>query len=183
MFSGLINNVKTAAGAVIAKYLARASVAVPFLIAIGFGLAAITLMLVERFGSIAAYWIMAGGLLALGLVAAAIVSVKEQEVEAAEQEAEKTDTAGVVSDATAQAVVQTPIALLGALFAMPGGPTTGLSLVRLLSRNLPLVILLAGIAALFWPKTPADQPSDVDEDVDHFSKPNGSDPMPSEVRH
>ena len=182
MFSGLINNVKTAAGAVIAKYLARASVAVPFLIAIGFGLAAITLMLVERFGSIAAHWIMAGGLFALGLVAAAFVSVKEQEVEAAEQ-AEKTDTAGVVSDATAQAMVQTPIALLGALFAMPGGPTTGLGLVRLLSRNLPLVILLAGIAALFWPKTPADQPSDVDEDVGHFSKPNGSDPMPSEVRH
>jgi len=48
----LINDAKTAAGAVIGKYAIRASVAVPFLIGAGFGTAAITLLLTERFGAL-----------------------------------------------------------------------------------------------------------------------------------
>ena len=43
------------------KYVARASVAIPFVIALGFALAAIAVMLVERFGHVTAYWMMAGG--------------------------------------------------------------------------------------------------------------------------
>ena len=54
MFKGLINDAKSAAGSVIAKYLARASVVVPFVIAFGFATAALTLVLVERFGAITA---------------------------------------------------------------------------------------------------------------------------------
>jgi hypothetical protein len=61
MFRGLINDAKSTAGALVAKYLARASMAVPFVAALGFVTAAITLMLVERFGHIAAYWMVAGG--------------------------------------------------------------------------------------------------------------------------
>jgi hypothetical protein len=45
-------------------------------------------------------------------MAAVIVSAKEREEEAAEQAAEKTDTEEVVGTAAAQAIVQTPIALL-----------------------------------------------------------------------
>ena len=60
MFRGLINDAKSAAGAMIAKYLARASVAVPFLVALGFGTAALAVMLVERFGSAYAYLMLAG---------------------------------------------------------------------------------------------------------------------------
>ena len=113
--------------------MARASVAVPFIIALGFALAAITVMLVERFGHVMAYWMVAGGLAAIGIVAAAAVSVKEQEEEEAEQAAQDADTGDVVSEATAQAVVQTPIALLGALFSMPGGAASALSIARVLA--------------------------------------------------
>jgi hypothetical protein len=181
VFAGLINQAKSAVSGLVLKYLARASVAVPFVIALGFGLAAITAMLVERFGHITAYWIVAGGLALIGVVAAVVVSVKEHEEEVAEQEAEKSDTEEVVSEATAQAIVQTPLALLGALFAAPGGATTALRAARLLGRNLPLVLLLAIVGALFWPTDRTESP---DEDIDVARKPNGADDhMPSAARH
>ena len=61
MFRGLINDVKAAAGSVVTKYAARASVAVPFIIAFGFATAGVTLMLVERFGHRNAYFMVAAG--------------------------------------------------------------------------------------------------------------------------
>jgi hypothetical protein len=151
VFAGLINQAKSAASGLILKFLARASVAVPFVVALGFMLAAITMMLVERFGHVMAYWMVAGGLTVIGIIAAAAVSVKEKEEEEAEQAAQDADTGSVVSEATAQAVVQTPIALLGALFSAPGGAASALSFARILGRNYPLVVLLVIIGALFWP--------------------------------
>jgi hypothetical protein len=125
VFAGLIQQAKSAASHLIVNYVARASVAVPFVIAAGFALAAITVMLVERFGHVMAYWLVAGGLALIGVIASIVVSVKEHEEEAAEQQAAKTDTEEVVSDATAQALVQTPVALLGAIMTMPGGAAGG----------------------------------------------------------
>jgi hypothetical protein len=173
MFAGVINQAKAAASGLLLKYVARASVAVPFVIALGFALAALTVMLVERFGQVTAYWLLAAGLAA---IAAMAVSVKEQEEQEAEQLAEGADTGEVVSEATAQAVVQTPIALLGALFSMPGGATSALSVARLLGRNFPLVLLLVMIGALFWP---TDEATPSDDEVD-ARRPNGADDhMPS----
>lgn len=172
MFAGLINQAKSAASDLALKYLARASVAVPFVIALGFALAAITVMLVERFGQVMAYWMVAGGLAIIGVIAAAVVSVKEQDEEEAEQAAQDADTGEVVSEATAQAVVQTPIALLGGLFSLPGGPASVLSIARVLGRNFPLVLLLVMIGALFWPSEDA-QPSE--QEADTIRKPNGAD--------
>jgi hypothetical protein len=173
MFQGLINNAKSAVSGLVLKYVARASVAVPFVIALGFALAAITVMLVDRFGHITAYWAVVGGLALVGAMAAIIVSAKEREEQVAEQVAERTDTEEVVGDAAAQAIVQTPIALLGALFT--SSPATALGGVRLLARNLPLVLLLLMIGSLFWP-------TQLEKETDESLKPNGSDEM-STVRH
>jgi hypothetical protein len=151
MFAGLINHAKAAASGLVLKYVARASVAVPFVIALGFALAAITVMLVQRFGHVTAYWLVAGGLAAIGIAAAIAVGVKEHEEEVAEQQAEQSGTEEVISDATAQAMMQAPLALLGAVFTMPGGATTALQAARILGRNYPLVLLLVLIGALFWP--------------------------------
>jgi hypothetical protein len=188
VFAGLINQVKSAASDLVLKYVARASVAIPFVVAAAFALAAITVMLVERFGHVTAYWLMAGGLATIGIVAAVAVSVKEEEEEKAAQLAEESDTQGVVSDATAQAIVQTPVALLGALMTMPGGATSALA--RLLGRNFPLVLLLVMIGALFWPTDNVAAEEDaaadnaaVDEDAHTARMPNGSDEMPSAMRH
>ncbi len=159
MFAGLIREAKAAAGALVLKYVARASVAVPFALALAFALTAITVMLVERLGHTAAYWTMAAGLALVGVIAAAAVSIKEEREEKAEELAEKTDTQEVVSEAAAQALGQAPIALLGALATAPGTATSLLPVLRLLARNLPLVLLLVMIGALLWPAGTQSQQS------------------------
>jgi hypothetical protein len=181
VFAGLINQAKSAVSGLVLKYVARASVAVPFVIATGFALTAITVMLVERFGHVMAYWMVAGGLTAIGVIAAIVVSVKEHEEEKAAQLAEETDTEAVVSDATAQAIVQTPIALLGTLLTTGGGATSALGVARLLGRNFPLVLLLVMIGALFWPAK--DGVSEDADAADMTRRPNGTDEMPSVMRH
>jgi len=184
VFRTLINDAKSAAGAVIGKYAIRASVAVPFVVAAGFGTAATTLVLVDRFGAVMAYSLMAGGFAALGLLAAAIVTVKEQEEVAEDTQAEKSDTADVATDAAAQAAVQLPLALLGTLLTTPMGPGVAAGGAKMLLRNLPLVLLAAVIALLFWPSVqkpdaadetaePADDVADLDPR--RWQEPNGVD--------
>lgn len=151
MFRGLIDDAKAAAGAVIAKYAVRASVAVPFVIAAGFGTAALTVVLIERFGATTACTIMAVGFAVVGLASIGAVSVMEQEEAIADEAAEQNDTADVVSDAAAQATAQLPLALLGTLLTSPLGPETAMGGVRMLGRNLPLVLFLVLVALLFWP--------------------------------
>jgi len=151
LFAGLIHHAREAASHLLLRYVARASVTIPFIIALGFAIAAIAVMLVDRFGHVTAYWIMAGGLAILGVLAAILVFVKEHEEQVAEEKSQQTDTHGVVSDATAQAILQAPVALLGALFTTPGGATSAFKVARLLGRNLPLVLLLVIIGTLFWP--------------------------------
>ena len=179
MFTGLINQAKSAISGLVLKYVARASVAVPFIIVVGFALAALTMMLVERFGHVTAYWLLAGGLAAMGIIAAIVVSVKEHEEEKDEQLAEHADTGGMVSDATVQAMVQTPIALLASLLTTRAGATSALSVVRVLGRNFPLVLFLVMIGALFLP-TKEELPAEGGVDVS--GRPNGSDEMPSAMR-
>lgn len=179
MFAKLINQGKLAASHLILRYVARVSVAVPFIIAAGFALAAITMMLIERFGHVMADWLVAGGLALIGVVAFVVVAVKEHDEQAAEQQAAKADTEEVVSEATAQALVETPIAaLLGGLMTMPGGAAGALSAARLLGRNWPLVFLLVLIGGLFWPTEDATA-----EEDGVGRKPNGGDHIPSALRH
>ena len=172
MFRTLINDAKSAAGAVIGKYAIRASVAVPFVVAAGFGTAATTLVLVEQFGAVMAYCLMAGGFAAVGLLAAAIVTVKEQEVVAEDTQAEKTDTAEVASDAATQAAVQLPLALLGTLLTTPMGPGADAGGAKMLLRNLPLVLLAAVIALLFWPSAPQQDAGETAEPADDVAEPD-----------
>jgi hypothetical protein len=163
MFRGLINDAKSAAGSLIGKYLARASVAVPFIIALGFATAAGTIALVEKFGHVYAYLIVAGVFTVIGLAASLVVSVKEQEEEVADTKAESADTASVATDAAAQAAVQAPLALLGALFASPAGSASLVSAAKMVVRNMPLVVLLALLALLFWPTEPSAEAGDGDD--------------------
>jgi hypothetical protein len=76
----------------------------------------------------------------------------------------------VVSE-TAQALGQAPFALLGALATAPGGATTLLPVLRLLARNLPLVLLLVMIGTLFRPTEAQSQPPELEE-------PEGENPVP-----
>jgi len=166
MFRALINDAKAAAAAVVVKYLARASVAVPFLIAAGFAIAAITHMLIQRFGVVLGCWLLAAGFTLIGLVATLLVTVKEHEEEVAEQRAEAADTAEVANQAAAQALMQAPLALAGALASTPLGPKALANGAKLIVRNLPLVVLLGLIAFLFWPTQPSAAQADQDQEGD-----------------
>lgn len=147
MFRGLINDAKSAVSSLVLRYVARASVAVPFVVALGFAMAALAAWLVNLYGYVMGYLIMAGGLVAIGVIAALAVSVKEHEEDVADQVAEEVDTAHLATEVAAQA----PLAMMGALFTMPGGASVALKLARVLSRNFPLVLLLVAIGALLWP--------------------------------
>ena len=147
MFRGLINDAKLAASSLVLKYVARASVAIPFVIALGFGLAALSVWLVNQYGYVTGYLIMAGGLAAVGVIAALVVSFKEHEEEVADEVAANADTSNVATEVAAQA----PLALLGALFTLPGGASSALKVAQVLGRNFPLVLLLVLTGALFWP--------------------------------
>jgi hypothetical protein len=178
VFRGIINDAKSAAGSVVEKYAARASVAVPFIIALGFATAGVTLMLVERFGHRNAYFMVAGGFTALGLIAALIVRTKEHDEIVASEQAAKADTADVAGDTAAAAAVQMPLAVLGALFSSAAGPSSVLSLARVLGRNLPLVLMLVALGILFWPKSAEEAAADEKADdvaVDSgILRPNGA---------
>ena len=89
MFAGLINQAKGAASRLVLRYLARASVAIPFVIALGFALAAVSVMLVQRFGYVFGCWIMAGALALIGVIATIAVSITEQEEDLANKKADK----------------------------------------------------------------------------------------------
>jgi len=163
MFRALINDAKAAATSVVVKYLARASVAVPFVIAAGFAIAAITHMLIERFGAVVGCWLLAAGFTLIGLVATLLVKVKERGEEVAEKQAQAADTAGVANAAAAQALMQAPLALAGALASTPLGPKTVANGAKLILRNLPLVVLLGLLALLFWPTQPTAAQGDQDQ--------------------
>jgi hypothetical protein len=169
-----MNQAKAAVSGLVLKYLARASVAIPFVIAIAFAMAAVSVMLVQHFGHATAYWIMAGGLAAIGVIAAIAVSEHEETV-AEEKAAKAADTREVVSYVTAQAMMQAPLALLGALFTTPGGASAALKVAGVLGRNYPLVLLLVLISALFYPTGSAEEPVAKAEPPD--LKPNGRHPV------
>jgi hypothetical protein len=51
---------------------------------------------------------------------------------------------------------------------------------RVLGRNFPLVLLIVIIGALFWPPEQLDR---TEEDGEGMRKPNGTEDMPSTLRH
>lgn len=156
MFKGLINDVKAAAASFVATYLARVSVAVPFLVALGFATAAIALELTERFGARNALWMLAGGFCAIGLLAAFAVTLKEQqeEMQAAEEQQRSEGGIGEMTSAAAsEAATQLPAALLSAFMQNPSSLSSlsGLPVARTVSRHMPLLLLLLLVGLLLWP--------------------------------
>lgn len=164
MFKGLINDVKAAAASFVGTYLARVSVAVPFLVALGFATAAIALELTERFGARNALWMLAGGFCAIGLLAAFAVTMKEQqeEMQAAEEQQRSEGGIGEMTSAAAsEAATQLPAALLSAFMQNPSSfsSLSGLPVARTVSRHMPLLLLLLLVGLLLWPTEQKEEAS------------------------
>jgi hypothetical protein len=184
MFRALINDAKSAAGSTVSKYivkyLARACVLLPFVIAVGFVTAAITLMLIDRYGAIAAFWMVAGGFSVIGLVATLVLTLKERGKEIGERRAAELDAARTAS---ARAAAQAPMILLGALLSTSVGPGVVAGGAKMLARNFPLVALAGLIALLLKPTTSSVDEADA-EGASAAGKSNGAHPVSSDdLRH
>jgi hypothetical protein len=131
----VLNYITSGATSLIAKYALRASVAIPFLLAFGFGLAGVAVLLIEAFGYRDAYFLLAAGFAALGMIAVLAVWIKERR--------EATDS----RTGTPEVIAKT-VKTAGALAGGTSEASSNLRLITgLAARNWPLVII-AGIAIL-----------------------------------
>ena len=166
MFRALINDVKSAADSVVSKFAVRASVAVPFLIAFAFATVGVTLWLIDYYGAQEAYFMVAGGFVTLGLIAAILMQSKEQVEAVADTKAAATDTDSIAADSVVASAEQLPLAMLGTLLTSQLGPEQIMSLVKGLGRNAPLLLLVSALGVLLWPNLMASQPTPDTESQD-----------------
>ena len=94
MFESIINRAQHSVESTLTKYILRASVAVPFIIAFGFGTAAASAKLVQAYGDVAGHAILAAGFVAIGLVAAGAISAMSDNAIAAPEPLAAVDAEG-----------------------------------------------------------------------------------------
>jgi hypothetical protein len=161
VFQSLVNRAQRSVDSLISKYVARAAVAVPFIIAMGFGTAAAAVKLTAEYGSMTAYTILAGAFAAIGLVAAvAIAMVSPQPAASPEATPEQTAAAQNGEAADEEAVPELPVdpaMVLSMLTTL--GPALTPYLLRVLTRNLPLLTGLAIVAYLLFADAGRSKPS------------------------
>lgn len=147
MFQGLLKRAERSLDQVIARFLSRALVAVPLIVAAGFATAALAVKLVELYGPFAAYVCMAALFAVIGLVTMAVVSSGSQ----ANNEAETGEATSTTSDSEA---AQNEGSGGAADFLTPEirslltsiGPAALPPVARGVGRNLPLIFFLAVVA-------------------------------------
>ncbi len=156
MFQAIINRAQSAINDAVASAATRALMAVPFLLAAGFGVAALYLRLAREYGAETATMLMAALWTAVGLVVAAILASRRNDDDTsgasdAAYEDKRSETAA--SGDTAQPTTGPTLAFSGAekdllLAALTSAaPIAMPQLARLLLRNLPLIAVI--IAAYF----------------------------------
>lgn len=150
MFENLIKKAEAAAGEAASKYAIRAAIAVPLLVGAGFLTVAMTLILSERVGPIAACLIVAAAYMAIGAVVAVVASVAHDR-EVIEAAVVVNDAPGPASEVAQAAMTVAPLALISELLTSVGGPNVALGAARFVGRNLPLVVLAGLIGVLFMP--------------------------------
>ena len=84
MFGKLFGHLTSGITNAVTKYALRASVAVPFVLAMAYGLAALTTVLIASYGYRDAYLMMTGGFAAVGLLSGILVWIKERRADAEE---------------------------------------------------------------------------------------------------
>lgn len=155
MFQAIINRAQSAINDVVASAATRALMAVPFLLAGGFGVAALYLRLSREYGAETASMLMALLWAAVGIVVAAIIAVRRKQDDDAAQagddaygRSESAATADDTQPASGPALGFSGTEkdlLLAALTS--AAPIAMPQLARILLRNLPLIAVV--IAAYF----------------------------------
>lgn len=144
MFGFLFRRAQATVDRAVDNIVHRIIIAIPFLIAGGFGTAALALRLNREYGPETASLLMAGGFAALGLVAWLIFRPRSEataETEVAEEPAQASATAGAEGPDFSNTDRELIMAALtsAAPIAVP-------ALVRTVGRNLPLLAAVAAAA-------------------------------------
>jgi hypothetical protein len=145
MFQALVQKAQGAVNTAVGKVLTRAAVAVPLVIAAGFGIAALTVTLTEMFGPALSYTIMAGVFVAIGGVTALVMSRSETEPQPVPEDEAPSLAENVAEFATPLLDRDTILPLL-----TTAGPVALPALLRLAARNLPLLVVAIIVAMFFF---------------------------------
>jgi hypothetical protein len=136
----LLNYATSGISRAIAKYAVRASVAIPFLFALGFGLAGVAVVLIDEFGYRTAYFLLAGGFTAIGAVAALVVWLKERSEVPETGNGIEASSAAAVATATIETAKQIPPAIAAGTV---DASSSFRDLATMAARHWPLVLAVA----------------------------------------
>lgn len=141
MLGSLFRRAQATLDGAIEQMVNRAIVAIPFLVAAGFGTAALAMRLNREFGAETGSLILAVVFCALGLFAALLVNGRsEKPAEAAEETAQSTEQAVEEAADGGMAAVDRELMMAALTTAAPLALP---AILRTLGRNLPLVAAIA----------------------------------------
>ncbi len=169
MFQAIISRAQTAIDDTLALVASRALMAVPFIVAVAFGVAALYLRLAREYGAETASLVMAALWLLVGLLVAAVLAMRAAEPSDSageELRAETPATDAATSSNASFSNTERDLLLAGLTSAAPIALP---QLLRMIMRNLPLI---AAIAVAIFVMT---RPSATNEEQE-----NAAAPMPAE---
>lgn len=158
MFQGLVQKAEGAVSSAVGAVVWRAAVAVPLIVAAGFGIAALTVTLSQAYGPPLAYTIMAGLFVAVAGITAVIMSRKTPEAEPEAEEPATYITDNVAELATPLLDRDTIVPLLAT-----AGPMALPALLRMAARNLPLLVVAVIVALFYFGRTLGHDPRSAKE--------------------
>lgn len=144
MFGSLFRRVQATFDRAVDSLVSRAIVAIPFIIAGGFGTAALAIRLNREFGSEMGFLILAAGFAALGLVTALVFRVRSEAPAEADSAAEDPSTESVAATDAPDFAGADRELMMAALTS--AAPIALPAIVRTIGRNLPLVAAVAAAA-------------------------------------
>ncbi len=150
MFQAVVQRAQRAVDSTLAKLVTRAAVAVPLVIAAGFGTAALTVTLTDTYGPALSYTIMAVLFVVLGGIVAAVMSWDNGATEEPKPEEAPSVVENVAEAAAPLLDRETLVAML-----MTAGPIALPGLLRIAARNLPLLVAAVIVAFFFFGRSVA----------------------------
>ncbi len=156
MFGMLFKRAQATVDRAIDGLVNRAIVAIPFLVAAGFGTAALALRLNREYGPETGSLILAGGFAFLGLLAALVMRGRSEAAPQGEEATEPAPGPGATAADTAEApdLAGADRELMMAALTS-AAPIAIPALVRTIGRNLPLVAAVAAAAFIISRDGPA----------------------------
>jgi hypothetical protein len=143
VFRKLIAYLKSKLSNVAIGYAERLAVVIPFILALGFTVAAVHAMLIERFGSVTGNWAMAAALVGLGILGGIAVKTREAHNSSMEE-----PTSAISFSRLRPGILRSAKPTFHLMSSMRQ-PTFGMA--RLAWRHAPLVVFAGLLSALFYP--------------------------------